>query len=406
MQARQIDPFFYRVFVLVGMVVFLYLIYLLLPVLLPFIAAFVLAYIVNPLAEILQKRLHFRRWVAILMVYLSFAFLLSLVLWWLIPLIWEQLQAMWKYLPSIIDYYNNTVREWVTQHSPIKLPKIQVKDMSVGMVEFLKTNYNISDAPTFFGQLFLSGRSVINIAGLVVLVPILAFYFLINWHERLENWQILIPRRYYPTTMHIARESDTALKAFIKGQFLVMVLLGIIYAVQLQVIGLNVGLIIGMVAGLASFVPYLGFTIGFLAAMVAGFFQFGLDWTHLGLIIGAFMVGQAIEGYVLQPLLLGDKIGLSALWVMFAVLAGATLLGITGMLIALPIAAVLNVICRHIYQAYLSSDFYKGHPQLDLFSGNNFQQLREEAQAKETQRATEEANKQEQSIIEKVKDMF
>lgn len=388
MPIQRIDPFFYRVFVLAGIAILLYVLYLLLPVILPFFAAFVLAYIVNPLAEILQHRLHFRRWVAILVVYLSFVVIFTLVLWWLIPLIWDQLQAVWKYLPSIVDYYNNTIRGWVTQNSPIKLPKIQIKDMSVGLVEYLKTNYNISDASSFFGQLFLSGISVINIAGLLVLIPILAFYFLLDWNERLESWQIAIPRRYYPMVMQITHESDDALKAFIKGQFLVMVLLGVIYAVQLQMIGLSIGLIIGMVAGLASFVPYLGFTIGFISALVAGFFQFGLDWTHLGMIVGAFMVGQAVEGYVLQPLLLGDRIGLSALWVMFAVLAGATLLGVVGMLIALPIAAMLNVICRHIYQAYLNSNYYKGHPQLSLFEETYKQQQQIQAEQQAAEDAT------------------
>lgn len=154
---------------------------------------------------------------------------------------------------------------------------------------------------------------------------------------------------------------------FIKGQLLVMVLLGAIYAVQLQLIGLELGLTIGMVAGIASFVPYLGFGLGFIAAIIAGLFQFGFDWFYLSLIVGAFLVGQAAEGYVLQPLLLGDKIGLSPLWVIFAVLAGASLLGFVGMLIALPVSAVINVLFRHLYAYYRSTDFYKGRVQLDLF---------------------------------------
>lgn len=145
---------------------------------------------------------------------------------------------------------------------------------------------------------------------------------------------------------------------FAKGQISVMILLGMIYAIQLELIGLKLGLIIGIGAGVASFVPYLGFGVGIVAALMAGFFQFGFDIKHLLLIIGAFGIGQMLEGYVLQPLLLGNKIGLSALWVIFSVLAGASLFGFIGMLIALPVSAVLNVLFRHAYTTYIQSDWY------------------------------------------------
>lgn len=403
---NRIDPFFYRIFVLAGIGVFLYILYLLRIEIIPFVAAFLVAYMLNPVVTWLQKKFHMRRWLSILLIYAVIALLIAGLLWWLLPLVWQQIQSAWKYLPTIIDYYNNTVRGWVTQHSPVKLPALQVRDMSMGMVEYLKTNYNITDAGSLFSYLFTSGMGFINVATFVVLIPILAFYFLFNWRERLTAWEIAIPRFCYPKVMQIVHESDEALMAFLKGQFLVMIILGIVYAVQLQLIGLSVGIIIGMAAGLASFVPYLGFTTGFIAAMIAGFFQFGMDWTHLGMIIGAFIIGQAIEGYVLQPLLLGDKIGLSALWVIFAVLAGGSLLGIVGMLIALPSAAVLNVLCRHAYQAYLDSNFYKGDPQLGLFSATNLQEIKQEIEAKQAQEALAEAQKREHGFLAKLKAMF
>lgn len=406
MYTRQIDPVFYCVLVLVSWAVAIYILYLLMPVILPFIAAFVFAYMLNPLISWFEKRLHLRRWLAILLIYLAIGLGLGLVLWWLLPLIWEQAQSVWKAVPTMVDYYNTTLRGWVSQHSPIKLPKLQVKDMSMGMVQYLKDNYNVTDARSLFDRLFLSGMNFINIAGVVVLVPILTFYFLFDWDKRLETWQVAIPRRYYKSVMQISKESDEALMSFLKGQFLVMVILGIVYAVQLQLIGLDVGIIIGMIAGLASFVPYLGFTTGFIAAIVAGFFQFGMDWTKLGMIVGAFMVGQAVEGYILQPLLLGDKIGLSALWVMFAVLAGAALAGVGGMLVALPMAAVLNVLCRHAYQAYLESNFYKGDPQLALFSPHSLQEIRQEIEAKRAEEALEEAKNREHGFLAKLKAMF
>ena len=397
------DVFFKRVFISLFLVAIGYIIYQLQSVILPFLVAFILSYAINPLVQKLQDKAHIRRWVAILLVYLSTGLMIGLILWWLIPLVWEQLQSAWKYVPTAIDYYNNTLRGWVRSHTPIRLPAMQVRDMSKGLVDFLKENYNITDVRSFFTNLMLSGMSVINVAGIVVLVPILMFYFLYNWDERLVKMRHMIPNRYIPSVYRIAKEIDEALMSFIKGQLLVMVLLGMVYAVQLQLIGLKVGLIIGMMAGIASFVPYLGFTLGFIAAIIAGLFQFGVDWVHLVLIVGAFMVGQAVEGYILQPLLLGDKIGLSPLWVMFAVLAGASLAGIAGMLIALPLAAVLKVLFQHAYDSYRETEFYKGDAQYSLFKEENLMDIKLEQQQKQIEAQMKKENT---SWMARIKNIF
>lgn len=397
------DVFFKRLFISLFLVAIGYIIYQLQSVILPFLVAFILSYAINPLVQKLQDKAHIRRWVAILLVYLSTGLMIGLILWWLIPLVWEQLQSAWKYVPTAIDYYNNTLRGWVRSHTPIRLPALQVRDMSKGLVDFLKEHYNIIDVRSFFTNLMLSGMNIINVAGIVVLVPILMFYFLYNWDERLVKMRHMIPNRYILSVYRIAKESDEALMSFIKGQILVMVLLGMVYAVQLQLIGLKVGLIIGMMAGIASFVPYLGFTLGFIAAIIAGLFQFGVDWVHLLLIIGAFMVGQAVEGYVLQPLLLGDKIGLSPLWVMFAVLAGAALAGIAGMLIALPLAAVLKVLFQHAYDSYRETEFYKGDAQYSLFKEENLMDIKLEQQQKQIEAQMKKENT---SWMARIKNIF
>lgn len=362
---QSIDPFFRRLFIVVVLSIACILLYWMTPVILPFIFAFVLAYLFNPLVKRLSKYL--KRWMAILIVYSTITLGMALLLWWLIPTLWHQLQAAWEYLPKVSSWYNQVVREWFSTNTNIRLPVLEPKGFSETLVEYLQTHYKVSDASSMMGQVLASSMSFINNAGLIVLVPILTFYFLFNWDKRIQMWKMAIPAPYCKKVVAIAQECDRALMAFIKGQLLVMVLLGVIYAVQLQLIGLELGLIIGMVAGIASFVPYLGFGIGFIAAIIACLFQFGLDWTYLSLIVGAFLVGQAAEGYILQPLLLGDKIGLSPLWVIFAVLAGASLLGFVGMLIALPVSAVLNVLFRHLYAYYRSTDFYKGRKQLVLF---------------------------------------
>ncbi|MBF4488928.1 AI-2E family transporter [Psychrobacter sp. N25K4-3-2] len=362
---QSIDPFFRRLFIVVALIITFVLLYLMLPVILPFIFAFVLAYLFNPLVKRLSK--YIKRWIAIIIVYSTITLGMVLLLWWLIPTLWHQLQAAWEYLPKVLSWYNEVVRQWLIANTNIRLPLLEAKGVSETLVEYLQTHYKFSDASSMMSQVLASSMSFINNAGLIVLVPILTFYFLFNWDKRLQMWRMAIPAPYCKKVIGIAQECDRALMAFIKGQLLVMVLLGAIYAVQLQLIGLELGLIIGMVAGIASFVPYLGFGIGFIAAIIACLFQFGLNWTYLSLIVGAFLVGQAAEGYILQPLLLGDKIGLSPLWVIFAVLAGASLLGFVGMLIALPVSAVINVLFRHLYSYYLSTDFYKGRKQLVLF---------------------------------------
>ena len=365
MQTKVIDPFFRRLFILVAIVLAFILLHLMMPVIIPFVVAFFLAYLFDPLVKKLSR--YVRRWMAILVVYSAITAMMVLLLWWLIPTLWTQLQDAWAYLPQAVTWYNDVLRGWLADNTRIVLPVLEVKGFSETLVDYMQRNYSAGDAGSLMSQVLASSMSFINNAGLIVLVPILTFYFLFNWDQRLLQWKMAIPKGYAKKTLQICHECDQALKEFIKGQLLVMILLGIIYAVQLQLIGLELGLIIGMAAGVASFVPYLGFGLGFIAAVTASLFQFGLDWFHLSLIVGAFLVGQAVEGYVLQPLLLGDKIGLSPRWVIFAVLAGASLLGFVGMLIALPVSAVINVLFRHLYAAYLNSDFYRGRKQLKLF---------------------------------------
>lgn len=367
MSTRTFDPFFYRFFIVAAIFISLYLLYLLMPVIIPFLSAFILAYLFNPLVKRLSR--YIRRWVAIILVYLVIMLGIAIAMWWLVPTLWAQLQAAWDYLPKAVTWYNEVARQWVVSKSEdrLHLPLLESHALSETMVEYLSTNYNVQDAQSLMQKILTSGMTLVNNAGMIVLVPILTFYFLFNWDKRLHQWKVSLPKPYAKKIVQIAHDCDKALMSFVKGQLLVMILLGVVYSVQLELIGLDLGITIGMIAGIASFVPYLGFGIGFIAAIIAGFFQFGTDWVHIGLIVGAFLVGQAVEGYILQPLLLGDKIGLSPLWVIFSVLAGAALMGFVGMLIALPVSAVINVLFRHAYTAYINSNFYMGKRQFRLF---------------------------------------
>ncbi len=332
-----------------------------------FLVAFIFAYLLNPIVTRLAR--YIGRIGAIMAVYALVAGILILILGWALPTIWEQLKILWNYLPVAVDWYNHVGRIWINDNLSLEYELIALDPNIVRQhaISYLQANYQASDAQSFALKALSSGMSAVSNLGLVVLIPILTFYFLSNWQTRLDVWASAIPKPYYHKVLAIAKDCNTALMSFVKGQFLVMFLLGVIYAVQLQLIGLQLGLTIGMIAGIASFVPYVGFTVGIIAAIIAGLLQFGLDWVHLGLIIGAFMVGQIMEGYVLQPLLLGDKIGLSPIWVIFSVLAGASLLGFVGMLIALPVSALINVLFHHAYDAYKNSEWYQGRRQFRLF---------------------------------------
>lgn len=365
MQYRTIDPFFRRALIVIFVGIFVYTLFLMRSVITPFVVAFIFAYMLNPIVSLLGRIMH--RMLAIVVVYIIGAVVVGTLLTWLVPMLWGQIQIAWESIPALVQWYNKVGRVWIGEQMGSLPMRLELDTLSNAIIAYLQENYQVADAQSFIKKALSSGANVANNIGLVVMVPILTFYFLINWQGRMQIWHDAIPKPYQQKVTQIAKDCDSALMSFVKGQLSVMLLLGFIYAVQLQLIGLQLGLIIGISAGIASFVPYLGFGLGILAALIAGLFQFGLDPVYLGLIFGAFMVGQAMEGYVLQPLLLGDKIGLSALWVIFSVLAGASLFGFVGMLIALPVSAILNVLFQHSYSAYLKSDLYQGAKQLSLW---------------------------------------
>lgn len=353
----MVDRTLRRIFILSGVALILWVLYLLKPVVLPFIAAFLVAYLFSPLVDKLH-RIGLPRWLSIGIVFIGIGVVVTLAIWYVVPLVWQQLIYARDSIPAGIHWLNYTFLPWVSHTFSVEQMEIDTEQISGVVMEYIQTNYSADSIQTVLLRIAQSGLNFIQIGGVVVLIPIIAFYFLLDWERMLDSMRRLIPRPYEKSALHIVRECHSVLGAFVKGQFLVMFLLGTVYAVGLQLIGLEVGLIIGMVAGLASIIPYLGFGVGMIAAIIAALFQFGLDWTHLALVVVVFMIGQAIEGYVLQPFLLGDKIGLSPVAVVFAVLAGAQLAGFLGMLIALPVAAVIVVLLRHARECYEKSRIY------------------------------------------------
>ncbi|HZX69563.1 MAG TPA: AI-2E family transporter [Rhodanobacter sp.] len=334
--------------------VIVYLIWLLSPVLMPFAVAAMLAYLGDPLADRLERMGLNRMWAStIVFVVLLVAVVGVLVL--LIPLIARQVENLIGNLPHYGDWAQHEAWPWLQAKLHLD-PNMFDSDR---LVTLIKSHIGSIGgvATVVLGKVSRSGLGIAMWLTNLVLIPVVAFYLLRDWDRLMATIDGMLPRSVQPTIAHLARESDKILGAFVRGQLLVMLALGVFYGVGLGLIGLSVGLLIGIVAGLLSFVPYLGFIIGFVAAIIAALVQFG-DWSHVLLVCAVFAVGQLLEGYVLVPKLVGDKIGLHPVAVIFAVLAGGYLFGFLGVLLALPAASVIIVLLRYLIERYRMSELY------------------------------------------------
>jgi predicted PurR-regulated permease PerM len=337
-------------------VVIALVIWLLAPVLMPFAVAAMLAYLGDPMANRLE-RLGIGRTLAVSIVFVVLILIIGASLLLLVPLIARQVENLVENFPRYVEWARDTVLPWLQAKLHLD-PKAFDTDRLVAEIK-----ENIGSIGTVIGKLSRSGFGVVMWLTNLVLIPVVWFYLLRDW-DRLVAWiDRMLPRSIEPTIAHLARESDAVLGAFVRGQLLVMLALAIYYGVALTLIGISVGPLIGMVAGLLSFVPYLGFITGFAAAIIASLVQHG-DWTHLLMVVGVFVIGQLLEGYVLVPRLVGEKIGLHPVAVIFAVLAGGYLFGFLGVLLALPAASVILVLLRYLAQRYKQSDLYteEGEP--------------------------------------------
>jgi len=331
-----------------------YLIWLLSPVLMPFAVAAMLAYLGDPLANRLQRLGMSRAWAATV-VFVVLLLVLIGVLLLLIPLISRQIENLIENLPRYAQWAQQTAWPWIQQKLHLD-PRMFDSDQL--LVAFKAHMGSIGGfATSVLGKVSRSGMDIVLWLTNLVLIPVVAFYLLRDWHRLVGMIDRMLPRWIEPTIAHLAHESDKVLGAFVRGQLLVMLALGIFYGAGLSLVGLSVGLLIGIVAGLLSFVPYLGFIVGFGAAIIAVLVQYG-DWTHVLLICGVFAVGQLLEGYVLVPRLVGGKIGLHPVAVIFAVLAGGYLFGFLGVLLALPAASVIMVLLRYLLERYRLSELY------------------------------------------------
>lgn len=340
---------------LVGVVAFAYLIYLLAPVLTPFLAAAFLAYLGDPLVDRLEAK-KFSRTVAVCIVFSIMSIIVLLVLLILIPLLHEQISLLIKRIPDMFSWLQHTAVPTIAAKLNIDASIINLDVVKESLLENWR---NIgSTLGRVFGKIGQSGQVVILWFSYLVLIPVVTFYLLRDWDILVARIKELIPRTYVFKTVQLCRECDDVLAEFLRGQLLLMLAQGLIYTIGLWVVGLEFALLIGMLAGLVSFVPYLGVIVGVVVAGIAAIMQFQ-ELMPVIYVLMVFGVGQMIEGMVLSPWLVGDRIGLHPVAVIFAVMAGGQLFGFFGVLMALPAAAIITVLLRHLHQHYLDSELYK-----------------------------------------------
>ncbi|MBW6391206.1 AI-2E family transporter [Billgrantia antri] len=339
--------------ILIGVVALVWLLFQLETMLMPFIAGMILAYLSDPLADRLE-RLGLSRTLAVCAVFLLMSVLLAIALLILIPLLMQQIRQFNLMIPGIFAWVQTVLapqlQDWVGLDVTADLDAIQ---------QTLASNWQNAGeyAAQLLGRVGRSGMAFITWVTYVALIPVVTFYLLLDWDRMMANLRDLLPRQWEPDAVRLGRRCDEVLSAFLRGQLLVMLSLGVIYALGLTLVGVRFGLLIGMVAGLASIVPFLGFIVGISVALLVAFFQFG-TWLALVGVVVVFATGQALESTLLQPKLLGDRIGLHPVAVIFAVLAGGNLFGFTGVLLALPAAAVIMVLLRELNDRYKRSTLY------------------------------------------------
>jgi predicted PurR-regulated permease PerM len=340
--------------VLLGLAGLGWLVYQLSPILTPFVAGATLAYLGDPMADYLQ-RLGLSRTVSVLLVFLALFLALGAALFLLLPALESQIDWMIDNLPTLLRWVKSSLLPWLQRSFGVSLRVRSLDDIA----SLVTQHWDGAGGAARSVIMSISHSGAAVLAGLAnfVLIPVVTFYLLRDWDVLVARLRDLLPRRSVPTASRLVAEADDVLSAFVRGQLTVMLALSAIYCAGLWIIGLDLAFLVGLLAGLVSFVPYAGSLVGIATASAAAIVQFGDAWSLIPVLV-VFGVGQTIEGVLLTPWLVGDRIGLHPVAVIFSVLAGGQLFGFIGVLLALPVASVVMVLIRHVHDLYKDSPFY------------------------------------------------
>lgn len=331
--------------------VFLVVLWFLGDVILPFVLGGAIAYCLDPVADRLEKA-GTSRAVAVSIITLVAALIFILLILLVIPTLINQTSQLINTAPQLFE----RLQAFVTE----RFPSIGDAESTIRRQLLAIGDTIQSRGAELVNGLLSSALGLINMLVLLVVVPVVAFYLLLDWDNMIAKLDELLPRDHAPTVRQLARDIDKTLASFIRGQGTVCVILGTYYAIALMIAGLNFGLVVGFVAGLISFIPYVGALVGGMLAIGLAIFQFWGEWVSIGIIAGIFALGQFFEGNILTPKLVGSSVGLHPVWLIFALSVFGSLFGFVGMLVAVPVAAMLGVVTRYAIERYKESRLYRG----------------------------------------------
>ncbi len=325
-------------------------------ILLPFLVGMALAYLLDPVADLLERWKFSRFWATMLVISLMVLIFVAAFLL-LVPLILEQALGLALRLPGYVtqlqDFANAKLPDLYAM-----LGEERIAQFQTGLADVLKSGVTIVGNLT--GQVMQSGLTLINVLALLVVSPVVAFYLLLDWDRMVKKIDDLLPRAHRDEIRGVFKQMDRAMAGVIRGQGTVVLLLAFFYGFSLSLAGLNFGLAIGVTAGLLSFVPYVGFLVGFVLSAGVAIVQYWPDGLPIGIVVAIFLVGQFLEGNILYPKLVGSSIGVHPVWLMFSLFAVGILFGFVGLILAVPLVAIIGVLVRFALKKYMNGPLYLG----------------------------------------------
>jgi len=332
-------------------VVLCWLIYLIKSVLTPFVFSFIIAYFLDPLVEYLTSKYKLSRSKATLLIMALFIGALVTISSFLLPIIYTQFLALIGALPGYFQIIADDIYPKIA--ATLNKAGIHVgKDFSHLMQDGQINDRFVELSQNIFSNVLSSSIALVNILSLIFVMPILVFYLLRDWNLLIAKANNFLPRNIASSVKKIALEIDETLSGYLRGQLNVCLILSAVYASLLSLTGINFGFLIGFITGIFSFVPYVGMLVGIAAATIIGLLQWGFDGTHIALVTAAFVAGNIIETNFLVPKLIGSKVGLHPVWLIFGLFAFGALFGFVGVLIAVPLTAICGVVIRYFATSY------------------------------------------------------
>jgi predicted PurR-regulated permease PerM len=337
-------------------IVALLVLYLLSPILLPFIAGIAIAYALDPAADWFQRRGFSRLW-ATLTILVIFVLVIALLLLTLVPVLVVQIGELIQNTPAYVERVQILIVPLLDTDAA-RFLKIDPESLRKSISDFF--SQGTGWVTPVLGSVWTGSLAIINIISLLVITPVVAFYLLYDWDRMVGRIDALLPRQYADTIRMLVGEISETVAGFVRGQGLLCLFLGVFYAAGLALLGVEFGLLIGLGAGLISFIPFIGSILGFVVSVGVALVQFWPDWIWIAATAGLFILGQFIEGNILAPKLVGGRVGLHPVWLIFALFAFGYFFGFVGLLIAVPVAASIGVLVRFAIKRYQASPLYSG----------------------------------------------